>query len=189
MGYTRKLTPADRPAIRAHFERLGVEALRLRFGYAVAPATVSRHVDELDFATAILVGHLERGRVRGVLEILPFADTTPRRAELALTVEPDWQGLGCGTEMCRRGLVMACNRGIRRVLMVCLGENVRMQRVANKLDGRVLSRDGEVESEVLLPHPSPWSFAQENGILSGGLIGAALDDLFACDDGAPAPAA
>lgn len=186
MGYTRKLTPSDRPAIRAHFARMSQDDVRLRFGHAVTPGAVTNHIEQLDFRDNILLGHVDGGLVRGFIEILPLGDTPPRKAELALTVEQDWQGHGIGTELCRRGLIMACNRRIERVFMVCLTENVRMQRVAEKLEGKVLSRHGDVESEVMLPQPSPWSFAQENAIIGGGFLGALTDGLSGFGEPLPA---
>jgi len=59
--------------------------------------------------------------------------------------------------------------------MICLAENVRMQRIAAKLDARVVHRAGEVEGRVLLPRPSPWSLMQEAVITTGAVAAGLLE--------------
>ncbi len=175
MPFIRKLSSADLPALKAHHARLDGDDRYLRFGHHVSDTALHRYLDAIAWADAILMGHFEAGRLRAVVEIVPLNDGWERAAELALTVETPWRGRGLGTELCRRALVLACNRRIREVAMICLAENVRMQRLAAKLDARVVHRAGEVEGRVILPRPSPWSLLQEAVITSGALAAGLLE--------------
>ncbi|RDD61277.1 GNAT family N-acetyltransferase [Ferruginivarius sediminum] len=118
---------------------------------------------------------MDGGELRGLAEVVPLTAGFARLGELALTVERPWRGRGLGTDLCRRSLILACNRNIREVAMICLAENVPMQRIAARLDGRVLHRNGDVESRVQLPRPSPWSLMQEVVMASGETIGSLSD--------------
>jgi RimJ/RimL family protein N-acetyltransferase len=174
MPYIRKLTPADRPAIRAHLARLDPESRRRRFGYPITPEAAAAHADGLDFTDTILLGRIDGGAVRGLAEVVPVGPSGAV-AELGLSVEPSWRGQGLGTELTRRAFTIATNRHLRRVIVMCVADNAPMQRIARKLGGYVLSRGSEVEMAVDLPHPSAWSVAQENAIHGGGFLGAAFD--------------
>ena len=174
MPYIRKLTPADRPAIRAHLARLDPESRRRRFGYPITPEAAAGHADKLDFADTILLGRIDGGALRGVAEVVP-AGTSGVTGELGLSVEPSWRGQGLGTELTRRAFTVATNRHLRRVIVMCVADNVPMQRIARKLGGFVLTHGQEIELAVDLPHPSAWSVAQENAIHGGGFLGAAFD--------------
>ena len=174
MSYIRKLTPTDRPAIRAHLARLDPESRRRRFGYPITPEAAAGHADKLDFTDTILLGRIDRGAVCGVAEIVP-AGPSGDIGELGLSVEPVWRGQGLGTELTRRAFTIATNRHVRRVIVMCVADNVPMQRIAQKLGGYVRSRGQEVELAVDLPQPTAWSVAQENTIHGGGFLGAALD--------------
>jgi len=177
MPFIRKLSSADLPALKAHHARLDGDDRYLRFGHHLSDTALERYLDGIDWADCILMGHIDGGRLRAVVEIVPLSDGWERTAELALTVEKPWRGQGLGTELCRRALVLACNRHIREVAMICLAENVRMQRLAAKLDARVLSRHGEVEGRVLLPRPSPWSLLQEGVITTGAFAAGLLEPV------------
>jgi RimJ/RimL family protein N-acetyltransferase len=174
MPYLRKLTPADRPALRAHLARLDAESRRRRFGHPTSPEAAAEHADRLDFRDTIVVGRVAGGALCGVAEIVPCG-AEGRTGELGLSVDPGWRGQGLGTELTRRAFTMACNRGIRQVIVLCVADNVPMQRIAKKLGGRVVAAGSEVEIAVDLPRPTAWSVAQENVIHSGGLLGAAFD--------------
>jgi RimJ/RimL family protein N-acetyltransferase len=174
MPYIRKLTPADRDAIRAHLARLDPESRRRRFGYPIPPQAAAAHADTLDFADTILLGRIDGGAVRGLAEVVP-ASAYGEVGELGLSVEPAWRGQGLGTELTRRAFTIATNRRMRRVNVLCVADNLPMQRIARKLGGYVLNHGQEVELAVDLPHPSAWSVAQENAIHGGGFLGAAFD--------------
>jgi len=180
MPYIRKLTPADRPAIRAHLARLDPESRRRRFGYPITPEAAANHAQTLDFTDTILLGRIDGGAVRGLAEVVP-AGKSGEVGELGLSVEPCWRGQGLGTEMTRRAFTIATNRHLRRVIVMCVADNVPMQRIARKLGGYVISRGQEVELSVDLPQPTAWSVAQENAIHGGAFLGAAFDQWVPLD--------
>lgn len=179
MPFVRKLTGADLPRLKDHYDRLDADDRYLRFGHHMGTDAVHGYLDGIDFGDTVLMGQVEGDAVHAMVEVVPLTDGWTRTGELALTVEKPWRGRGIGTELCRRALVLACNRRIREVAMICLTENVQMQRIAAKLDGRVLRRDGEVESRVILPRPSPWSLMQEAVITGGAALGTFVDQFAA----------
>ena len=94
---------------------------------------------------------------------------------MAITVERRFQGRGLGTDLAERILVIAGNRGIHHVTLLCADTNLRMQRIARKLGAHRTSGDGETISELDLPPASPASFMLERlddaSLLAGRLMG------------------
>ena len=99
----------------------------------------------------------------------------PPDLELALTVERHWQGRGIGTELVHRALLTARNRQYRTVEMICLADNVRMQRIARRLDAQVLREDGQSVGRLLLAPGNPISLWQEALSQGASLVNAAAD--------------
>ena len=56
-----------------------------------------------------------------------------------MTVEDRWQDQGLGTELLRRAIVHARNRGLKSLYMICLTDNRRMQAIAG-LSGGIAHR-------------------------------------------------
>lgn len=82
-------------------------------------------------------------------------------AEVAVTVEPAWQGHGIGTRLFRRLTILAANRGVRRLYVLCLAQNQRMRHIVLRYNAELSRYENEIEGEIRLPWPSHASFAQE----------------------------
>ena len=116
----------------------------------------------------LLLGYVVAGQVRGLGELKPIGNGSPRAAELAVSVERPFQNRGIGTALLRRLVVSARNRLIDRIHMVCLIENGRAVRMARRLDGVLRFRDGEAEAVIEPPWPTPWTWLEEALLEFGG---------------------
>lgn len=160
-GVIRRLWPVERDEVRAHLLRLDPEDRRLRFGGQIGDEAVGRYADRLDWHRALLIGRLVDGEVRGLGELKPLSDAWPRTAELAFSVERAWQNRGIGTDLLRRLIVMARNRMIRRLNMICVPENHKVVRIARKLGARPEFQPGEVEARLIVPWPNQVTYLLE----------------------------
>lgn len=160
MTVFRRILPAEIRSYRAHLLRLSMDDRRARFMGAVSDDAVDAHCQRIDWSRAVIVAAFVRGEIRGATE-LRLEKAGAQEGELAVSVEQDWQGQGIGTTLVRRVLTIARNRGIRRLCVVCLPENRRMQRIATTLLGPCAFAYGEVSSHIELPPPTPITLAQE----------------------------
>ena len=160
-GVIRRLAPGERDLLPGHFLRLSAEDRHLRFGGRTGEDRVRAYCARLEWPPSVVLGYFVDGVPRGVGELKPIAGTLPPAAELAVSVEAPFRGRGVGTELCRRLLVRARNRLIARVHMLCLPDNRRVQRIARGLGGALAFHPGEVEAEIGLPWPQPFSLAEE----------------------------
>lgn len=157
----RRLWHTDKPILRAHFDRLGPETRRLRFGAAVSPAFVADYADHVLSFDNIVYGAFIEDTLRGVGELRTLLGQWPKRAEIALSVESDWQHEGIGDALFLRIVAAARNRGVSTLYMQCLRENGPMRRLAQR-HAAALSFDlGEVEATLDPPWPTPLSLAEE----------------------------
>ena len=175
MRVIRTLLPTEFDLLKEHLLRLAPQDRRLRFTGQCDDATVARHADGLDRFRALVVAWIEDGQVRGAAEVLRFDPPGAERAELAVTVEKDWQDRGVGTELLRRALTIARNRGVEQVLMVCLAENSRMRHLAEKFRGRIIELDREVGATVDLIRPDGLSLLQEAMDMGHAAMGTAFE--------------
>jgi Acetyltransferase (GNAT) family len=75
-------------------------------------------------------------------------------AEAALSVQRTYQNRGVGTELLRRLIVLARNRSIRSLHMLCLLENGKVLHIARKLGAKVTFDQSAVEARLGLPRPN-----------------------------------
>jgi GNAT superfamily N-acetyltransferase len=164
MAQTRKLLPTERDLLADHLIRLSPEDRRLRFGgMFLRDDAVRRYVAAIDWAHSWHVGFFDEGALRAVVQLsVPrrgenaFDDAPwlrPGAAEFAVSVEKKWQRRGVATQLMAQAVVVARNRHVRDLYMLCLPENEPMRRLARKVGIRLVFREGEITGHVDLPAP------------------------------------
>ena len=161
MSTFRKLLPSERDQLESHYLRLDRADRTLRFFSGVTDSVIIARCRHIDWRRAHIIGAFVDGTLRGVAELQLETPYLSHHGELAVSVEKLWQGLGVGTELLRRALVVARNRAVRSLTMACLLDNRPMQRVARKFADDLHLRDGTVEADIAMPFPSYLSLWEE----------------------------
>ena len=161
MPVFRKLLAQETGLLKDHLLRLDEEARRLRFGHFVTPEVILAYVDGIQWSETWIVGAFEGDVLRGVAELRDCSSAERRAGELSVTVETEFQNIGIGTRLLEEALLVARNRGFTSLFLLCLPENVKMQRVARKFADRMTFQDGDVEVRIVAPQPDPLSYFAE----------------------------
>lgn len=177
MSAIRILSPYERQLLTDHFKRLDPDDLHLRFGGSLSSQAVERYVESLSWASGVVLAWEVDGQLRGCGELAPERALWPRCAEFALTVERAWQGQGAGLTLMNAALLIARNRGLRRIDLVCLAENPRMMRIARAGGAKLSWSNGEIVGKIDLPPANPFSLLQEGVQVLGGLASHSLHGL------------
>ncbi|MEI8394416.1 MAG: GNAT family N-acetyltransferase [Rhodospirillaceae bacterium] len=177
MGAFRKLLPNELSRYRDHLLRLDRADRHLRFAGTVSDAVIEQHCLRLDRRNTLVIGYFDGGELRGAVEMRAENRPTPRRTELAFSIERPWQHRGIGTALMRRALTVASNRGIRTVDIMCLLENRAMRALARKFSNVVTIECGEVGVTITLELSSGLSFMVEAFEDSTGLVASMLESL------------
>ena len=156
-GAVRRLWLGETELYRAHLLRLDAGSRRNRFGGAVADEFIQRYAEPRALSSAIIYGFFVDGVLRGAAELRLLVQVD--EAEAALSVEKAWQSRGVGTVLLER--VVARNRQIKHLHMLCLAENRRLQQLARKFDAELSFRSGSVVGDVKAPRPTPISMMRE----------------------------
>jgi GNAT superfamily N-acetyltransferase len=168
-GY-RKLFLSEGHRLAAHLKRLSPADRRLRFFGAISEAGIDAHCRRIDWMKAVVLGIFEAGELRGAAEIRLNGPGRP--AEIALSVESDWQHRGIGGELLRRAITIAENRGVSRLELLYLPENFRVQSLVRGVATGFAMRDGAVAAELRLAMPTPATVFEE--VVEDGLGAMAL---------------
>jgi len=161
MHVYRKLVPAEIGLFRNHLLGLTPEDRHCRFAGFVSDARIAEYCANIDWFRGIIIGCFIDGTLRGVAELRLDDPRLGWRAELAVTVEEQWQSRGIGTELLRRAITVCRSRAIRSIYMICLVANRRMQRIARRFEADLIVADGEAEAKVALPFPDQFTLARE----------------------------
>lgn len=156
----RRLRLSETALFEAHLLRLDPECRRLRFGQAVRDEFLSTYARRAPSPGTVIEGAFVDGVLRGVAELRPFAPGS-RTAEAAVSVEPALRRRGIGRRLLKQLTLRARNLGIRKVVLICLPENVAMRRLATGLGGSVVFAPGELAYTIPEPPPTMYSFACE----------------------------
>jgi GNAT superfamily N-acetyltransferase len=174
-GTIRKLWIGESGKYREHLLRLDPESRRNRFGGAVSDEFIEQFVELTLGLDAIIHGFFIDGVLRGAAELRPLGSGFAHEAEAAFSIEKPWQSHGVGSELLKRTLLAARNRGIRLLHMSCLANNQRMQQLARKFDAELTFDFGSVVGEVEASFPTPMSMLREMMADGHGFATAVLD--------------
>lgn len=133
----------------------------MRFCGHVSDGAISAYCERIDWSKTTILGCFVDREMRGVAELVLTQLAIPGNAEIALTVEKSFQDQGFGTELLRRTLVLARNRYVATVYMVCLLENRKIQHIARKFEASLVTHGREVEGKIWPPWPTWLSFIEE----------------------------
>ncbi len=166
----RKLWPGESSLVTEHLLRLGSDDRHLRFGGAVSDEFIRSYGRGYSFLDSLAVGYFADGALRGVGEVFFGIDTLwfdpertwQRHCESAISVESGFQGAGIGTELFRRIVLLARNRGMSTMAMLCLSHNARMQRIARKFAAEIRPLDYQVEGFIHLALPDFFTLLEES---------------------------
>ena len=161
VGMIRKLWPTEIGKFRDHLLRLDKESRRLRFAHFVSDAFIDDYAARMTDHGGLVFGYLIAGQVRAAAELRKLGDVWGKEAEAAFSVEAPFQDHGIGTELMGRVVRAARNRGLRRLYMSCLAENLKMQTIARKHEAELRFEYGEVIGEILPETPDYFSVLAE----------------------------
>ena len=162
-GEYRTLISAERPLLRDHLLRLAPDDRALRFLSEVSAAHIEQYCARVDEHYRIVVAYFVDRVMRGAGEIVfNVGPTWLGSCEVALSVESDYQNRGVGAQLLRRLLVLARNRGVGKVRMLCLRSNRRMQRLAKKFESELHFAAGDVEGTLYPRWPDAASLWEES---------------------------
>ncbi len=176
-GTLRKLWPGEVDAFKDHLLRLDADARRLRFCGLVRDQFIEDYCATAQRLGTVIYGYFIDGVPVAVGEMRALYDSQPSEAEVALTVEKDYRDLGIGTALMSRIIRSARNRHVRRLHMICLVENIRMQQIARKHKAQLRHMQGTTVGELDPPYPTPLSLWLENVDDNSGYVSAAIDAL------------
>lgn len=92
----RKLGKRDIPEITQHLLRLDGKSRRSRFGVPVKDEFIRTYAGRIIGVDALVFGAFHDGRLRAIGELRGLVQAWPHEAEIAVSVEPEWQGEGIG---------------------------------------------------------------------------------------------
>lgn len=143
-----ELGRSHQAAITEHFQALGGEDRRLRFGATLSDDAIAQHVANIRYGSDSLFGvYSDDLRLLAVAHLASRVDP----AELGLSVLPAARGQGVGSLLFERAVLRARSLGIRELFMHCLAQNDAILHIARKA-GMQVTRDGiEAEARLRLP--------------------------------------
>lgn len=162
----RRVWWPERDRLTEHLLRLPADDRYRRFGGHLGDESVVAYVRDRDALRAHVIGAFVDGVLRGAAEFHMDRTAGPLEAEIALSVEPEYQGRGIGRELFRRVLLVARNRFVRRVYLTTQSDNFAMQRIARSFGMRLRPENGHVTARQRLLWPSTMSLWHE-AVLEG----------------------
>ncbi|WP_424926639.1 GNAT family N-acetyltransferase [Amaricoccus tamworthensis] len=170
----RRLWRIDQSRVRGHFLRLDYDSRHLRFGGPVNDAGINKYVDGFFAPGVVAYGAFVDGELRALAELRRDIIRRQAPAEMAFSVEAECQNHGIGDALFRQMVAVARNRGIKKLLLHCLSNNIRMRHLALKHEADLEFGFGEVEGTLSAPWPSFVSVFQEMVAENRALLDAVL---------------
>jgi GNAT superfamily N-acetyltransferase len=174
----RRLWPSDFPAYRAHLLRLDRKARYSRFHGVISDEVIIRHAEKCFGPDCLVYGFFVDGTLRAAAElhvIEPGAAIHTGEGEAAFSVELDRRRSGLGSLLMDRLLRAARNRGLRKVVVTLLPQNVAMQSLAKKFGAKLRFGYDEIIGELAARPATIQSIFAEVVDDSFGLAKAAFD--------------
>jgi GNAT superfamily N-acetyltransferase len=179
----RRLWPADKEAFRHHLLSLDPRSRHLRFGGGMSDEFLARYAESCFGKGDLIYGAFIDGELVGAAELRSnqaiWSEQAPFgrhiHAEAAFSVDPDYRRRGIGEKLFKRILRAATNHGVETIEIVCLPENVGMQKLAKKFEAHFTFEENWLTGRLTARPPTTLSLFRE--VTSDALdFGASLFD-------------
>jgi RimJ/RimL family protein N-acetyltransferase len=179
----RRLWPADKEAFRHHLLSLDPRSRHLRFGGGMSDEFLARYAESCFGKGDLVYGAFIDGKLIGAAELRSnqaiWSEQAPFgrhiHAEAAFSVDPDYRRRGIGEKLFKRILRAATNHGVETIEIVCLPENVGMQKLAKKFEAHFTFEENWLTGRLTARPPTTLSLFRE--VTSDALdFGASLFD-------------
>ena len=165
----RRLWPPDMEAFRDHLLRLDPKSRHERFGGGMSDDFLVRYAENCFGQGDLLYGAFIDGHVCGVAELRSeraiWSEQAPFgrhiHAEAAFSVENGFRRRGVGEMLFRRILRAASNHGVETIEIVCLPDNIGMQRLAEKFKTQFTFEESALTGRLTARRPTAYSLIRE----------------------------
>ncbi len=179
----RRLWPSDMEAFRDHLLRLDSRSRHERFGGGMSDDFLVHYAEHCFGQGDLLYGAFIDGHMCGAAELRSnkaiWSEQAPFgrhiHAEAAFSVEGEYRRRGIGEKLFRRIQRAASNHGVETIEIVCLPDNIGMQRLAQKFKTHFTFEENSLTGRLTARRPTPFSLMRE---ASGDMLdfGASLFD-------------
>lgn len=145
------LTNADKPLITEHYLRLSPEDRYLRFFVSLPDAVIKDFVNKvMDLENGVAFGIMEDGELVGVGYVGKSTSEDGRvSAEAGFSIDVEYRSHGLSTLLMAAIIGYCRGAKIDMLVMSCLRENKRMQKLARNFGLRVVVDAGEAFADLL----------------------------------------
>jgi GNAT superfamily N-acetyltransferase len=154
-GKIRPLRASDLPLFGEHLLRLDAASRRDRFNGVTDDAFVAAYAAKCFVPGTAVIGYLEGQLVRGAAELHEQPEIDGLGAEIAFSVEHDWQHRGLGSRLFDRLLAKAKGIGCRRLRVTTHPQNEVMKALARRFNAKLSFVDGETVGLIELTGGRP----------------------------------
>ena len=165
----RRLWPSDMEAFRDHLLRLDPRSRHERFGGGMSDDFLVHYAENCFGQGDLLYGAFVDGRMCGAAELRSnkaiWSEQAPFdrqiHAEAAFSVETEYRRRGIGEKLFKRIQRAATNHGVETIEIVCLPDNVGMQRLAQKFKTHFTFEENSLTGRLTARRPTPFSLVRE----------------------------
>lgn len=139
--------------VQDHLKKLKDSDRRMRFGVMLPDDAIDAYVERSWSENDAWFGIIEQGEVIAAVHVAH--ETEKSRAELGLSVDPNWRGRKLGQALFDRAVLALKARDVRDVYMHCLAENSIIKRIARNNEMVMVTEYGETDADLILPESTP----------------------------------
>lgn len=156
MNFTlKRLTELNRKKILEHFLRLDINSRSSRFCSPMTDENIGIYVKKIDFKNGIFGVFNDNLDIIGVGECVFFKEKEKQTAEVAFTIEKDYQKNGLGNRLMKRVVQYANSRDVHELQMYCLRSNKAVLHLAKKYNLVPQYEGSEMSGVVTTPQVMP----------------------------------
>lgn len=156
----RALSPSQLFHFQWHLLRLEDGSRRSRFGCPTSDVFLSAYGAGIDSPDTVVLGCFVDGHMRGAVELRALRGGWRKLAEIAFTVEEQWQGQGMGKALMAAVIRAARARNVARLYLTCHALNRPMQSIAEGAGARFDFDSCECYAEIdLVAQPTHLALA------------------------------
>jgi RimJ/RimL family protein N-acetyltransferase len=165
----RRLWPPDMDGFRDHLLRLDPRSRHERFGGGMSDDFIVHYAEHCFGKGDLLYGAFVGGRLIGAAELRSsqaiWSEQAPFgrhiHAEAAFSVEEAYRRRGIGEQLFKRIERAASNHGVETIEIVCLPDNVGMQRLAQKFKTVFNLEENSLAGRLTARRPTAFSLMRE----------------------------